>query len=271
MAIKLLLILLIALAIFFLVWRLTGSKSKGAANSDGLADATDEAFLAEQVVEVPQKNSIASVGDLPVWCEFDPTNPNPDIYESVYWEVEPFGEYIYYLAGDYKKGDRGHLLHSTPSTVFSVLTSFEPDSIEANKHDYGYDQQAAEHSPVNIDDYMDKSVGDVMDLFKDKLGEDLSNKQYVSLMPLMPAGALGNARLLVGKNWISVDGGVKLSMIYDEFRTPASTDERARMVWMEAHAMNREQSLEVLVSHFVTLVDRYKNMPYLPLSGATRY
>ena len=235
-----------------------------------MSDSSDGPVDVRQMAELQSTAVLESISSLPVWFNYEPDEGNPEIYENTFWEIEPSGEYLYYLAGDYKKNQNGYLNYTSPSTVFIVYVTLEADSIAIDKSDRGYEQKAAEQSLLDIDDFLASSVGDVIDRFKPHLESNPDDTQFISLMHLLPEGACGNARLTVGKNWIN-NQGLKLSLAYEEFRDPAAAEEKVRGVFIEAHCMNLEQPLNAIVAHFIELVGRYKAMFYLSLNGATRY
>ncbi len=267
MIFKLLLILLAAVALFF-VWRwFDGKKGKATQGTTETIASPQDAIASTPAIELHPTGSLEQFVNLPLWYDYEPDEAKPSTYDKTFWEVEPQGEYIYFLAGDHNKNENGRLNFTSASTVFSALVSLEPNSVDIMQYDGNRYQRAANNSTIDIDDILSKTVGEVIsDLQKDQPSDPL-NHQLVSLMEELPKGALGNARLLVGGNYFTGEG-LKLSLVYEEFRSPAEDTELARALWIECHCMRSEQALEPLLNQFLQLVDRYKNMPYIALSGA---
>ncbi len=272
--IRLLLFILFGLALYFLVYRLFGNKSNDSAKSNeaggGDSEPSDGPVDVRLTGNLQSTAVLDSIGSLPVWFNYEPDEQSPAIYENTFWEIEPSGEYLYYLAGDYDKNQNGYLNYTSPSTAFSVYATLEADVIDIDKRDLGYEQIAAEQSPVDIDDLLAGSIGDVIHRFTPQLESNPEDTQFISFMHLLPEGAYGNARLAVGKNWVN-NQGLMLSLAYEEFRDPAAADEKVRGIFIHAHCINLEQPLNAIVAHFIELVGRYKAMPYSMLRGATRY
>jgi len=271
---KFLLLLLVALILFLLFRRYlllgTDNGEKFETHSYESNNANENSNSSETGTLLQPIDTLEDIGNLPVWFNFEPRESNTAIYERTFWEVEPFGEYIYYLAGDYTQGHKGHLNFTTPFTVFSVITTFEIDSVDVGKREQQFEHALAEESSVDVDDFLPLTVENIVDRYKSKLENDIHNSEYVSLMHLMPIGAYGCARLSVGHNWFDNEG-LMLTLEYDEIRAPSTHDEKERLVSVTAHCRKMEQPLQPLMDQFISLVDRYKAMPYFPLSGATRY
>lgn len=272
--IRLAIFILLGLILFFLVRRLIAELKNNTTEEQkvdsGDDDSPENNTDVEPTSDLHAIGVVESVGSLPLWFNYEPDEANPAIYENTFWEIEPMGEYLYYLAGDYAKNQNGLLNYSSSSTVFNVHATLEEDTIDVQKHDGGNEQAAAETSPIDIDELLADSVGEVINRFKPMLESNPDSTQFVSLMHLLPEGAYGNARLMVNKNWIS-NKGLMLSLVYEEFRYPATVEDTERGTFIHAHCINMEQPLNTIMAQFIILIDRYKAMPYSKLSGATRY
>lgn len=267
--------LFVLLFLFVLIVRVLGKKKtvKDASTVFGEPLSNDQATdYLENVpaVQLHQTGDLSQFNALPVWFDFEPAEIAPAIYEGTFWEVEPQGEYIFYLAGDYSKNQKGHLNFTSASMVFTVLVSLEANSVDIMQHDGEGYQQAADHSGIDINEYSTKHIGELIDKFKQDQPVDPGYQQFISLTSNLPEGAHGNARLIVGDNWFTGEG-MKLSLVYEEFRSPAAEGEQHRALWIECHCMREDQPLAPLLEHFIKLVNRYKAMPYTTISGATSY
>jgi len=258
--IRLIPIVLVIVVVIYLIWRLKGGKTPVVKSEDTFT------------VKIDAVGKLASIAQLPVWFDHEPNDEKPTVYENTHSAVEPWGEYVYYLAGDYNKDIKGYLHFMSPSTVFRVEVTLEKDSIGVAKIDGDYDQRLAEKSTVESDELLPKTVGQVIDFFDPETNWKPHTSLFSSLMHLMPVGADGGARLVVRENWLDLEhNGYMLMLVYEEFRTPTLAGETERLTTIVAHCTNLQQALEPLLQHFIYLVDRYKNMPYKPLSGATKY
>lgn len=86
-----------------------------------------ENLAAHRDVDIPQ---IGEVAGLPIWVDLAPEGPTTATYNGLLWEVEPTGEYVYYLAGDFRKNKKGLLATKAPGpwqkfTSVSKTTSFQ--------------------------------------------------------------------------------------------------------------------------------------------------
>ncbi|MFC5757856.1 hypothetical protein ACFPWW_14130 [Rhizobium sp. GCM10022189] len=72
---------------------------------------------------------------LPLWFEFPPHHREPATYDGVFWEVEPMGEYLYYLAGAFQKNHKGLLRFGTALLEVRAERNFETDVIRASLRD----------------------------------------------------------------------------------------------------------------------------------------
>ena len=279
MILKILLGILIAVA-YFLVKRKWGDRNSGSgvgAKTGGTlehnhADDNGTERPGLPSVDVPQLGTVDQLNKLPVWFDFAPDEKDPAIFANTFYEVDPTGEYIYYLAGDYPKTDNGYLRHHSASNVFTVMVSFEKDVINVAEHDSNLVQQWAESNSIDIEDYLSLTVGELIAKFQnpDMSETDSSPHQSISLMDQLPKGAYGIARLNISRNWFTGQG-MKVSVVYEEFRAASNDDETKRYMWIDSHAMNPELPVKDLLDHFLSLVDRYKAMPYTPLSGSARF
>lgn len=266
--------LFILFFLFVLIVRVLGKKKSGAAdNAAGMLESNNQESDNLQHLPAVQLNEIGVLSQfegLPVWFDYAQDEHQPAIYEGTFWEVEPQGEYIFYLAGDYSKNAKGHLNFTSASMVFTVLASFEVNSVDIMQHDGDRYQHTADTCGIDVNQYLSKNVGEIIDELQPEQPVDPGYQQFISLMNKLPAGANGNARLFVGENWFT-GKGMKLSLVYQEFREPAVEGEQRRAVWVECHCMRKEQSFDELLAHFLVLVARYKSMPYQTLSGASAF
>ncbi|NTI48977.1 hypothetical protein G6L94_11680 [Agrobacterium rhizogenes] len=72
---------------------------------------------------------------LPVWFDFPAHHSKPVTYDGVFWEIEPWGEYLYYLAGAFQKNPNGLLRFGTAPLEIRAERNFETDAIRARLQD----------------------------------------------------------------------------------------------------------------------------------------
>lgn len=83
---------------------------------------------------------------LPIWFDFPAHHSKPPTYDGVFWEVEPWGEYLYYLAGAFQKNNKGLLRFGTAPLEVRAERNFETDAIRARLLDGDRAQMEARSS-----------------------------------------------------------------------------------------------------------------------------
>lgn len=223
-------------------------------------------LAAHEIVSIEAIGSVKELRSLPLWINHNIDEPKPQVYDGLFWEIEPWGEYLYFLAGDYKKNEKGLLRFASPTTSVRVETSFENDVINVAKSDGAHDQAKASKILLELDSIKGLSFVDI---------EKTSNKftsingTYfgdISLEKFLPKSSSGRARL----NFRKQSDHVGLTMIYEEFREPKLANETERYLKIYLQSRDPNQELEEALKLFTNLVIKYSNMPYIHVSGSTR-
>lgn len=223
-------------------------------------------LAAHEVVSIETISSVNELGSIPLWIDHDVQETKPKVYEGLFWEIEPMGEYLYFLAGDYKKNEKGLLKFMSATTSVRVETNFEDDVINVAKIDGAYDQEKSSKIVLDPDSTKGLSFGEI-----EKTSSKFTsiNSTYfgdVSLKKIIPEGSPGRARLNFRKQTEYVD----LTMIYEEFREPELASENERYLKIYLQSRNPSQNLDSALTLFSSLITKYSNMPYVHVSGSTR-
>ncbi len=113
-----------------------GSSSKAKAVNP-LGDATIN-LAAHPEVHLQPKFVIDYPISVPVWFDFPADYGKPATYDGVFWEIEPWGEYLYYLAGAFQKNEKGLLRFGTAPLEIRAERNFETDVIRTGLQDADY-------------------------------------------------------------------------------------------------------------------------------------
>lgn len=203
-------------------------------------------------VNIEQIGLRKKINDLPIWIDESRQSNTPKIYANIFTCIEPMGEYIYFLAGDYAKDENGFLVYDDVLTSFQVDVNFEDDVIESEK-------SLGEDYP-HIDEDLDKILQSIRDKKLESLGlYDVS----VSLNHLLGKETKGDARIIF-------DDFSYFEFSYKEFYTPKNNDEYERVLRIKAICDDGKQDIEQVLDEFLNLIEKYKNMPYIELFGTTR-
>jgi hypothetical protein len=167
-----------------------------------------ENLARKEMVDIKQIGIIESLNNIPIWLEKNPNTSNPSIYENIFWEIESWGEYLYYLAGYYQKNEKGLLKFPTASTEFRVETSYEDDVIRVAKNklaeiptllDYqAIEEEMSEEAEVtNYEESMTGSVEDANSYFE--VSQYMDSRVRIIEVELFALGVSGDAIIEVHK------------------------------------------------------------------------
>lgn len=218
-----------------------------------------ENLKAHDFVDVQQ---IGEISDLPVWIDVSPTSPTTATYDGLLWEVEPMGEYLYYLAGDFPKNEKGLLRYGSAKTVAEVHVCFENDVVSVDR------SEMKRWSEVAIQEAMDSS-----DFTNMKVGEITTFAQQRS----QEAGYARHRAKLALKD---LRGGVGYMEQADDFlpgpwvrflwSKHSETSQGTRITKIVVRSCDPDQEVNPMHDLFGTLIGRYQNIEDHPLSGAIR-
>lgn len=195
--------------------------------------------------------------DVPLWVDIPPDQPSETTYDGLFWEIEPCGEYLYHLAGDFPINDKGLLRYASATTRAEVHVSFESDAIHVAAHDQPL--YAARAQAAACDD------------------SDLAPLTVVQARGLLTGGT-GYAQLRGAPGFSQINGcafgppyaaPVPATIVL----TTCLIDRdgpRERMTMITTVSRNPDQLIGPLAAYHRNLTTRYHQIAHLPLSGAIR-
>ncbi len=224
-----------------------------------------ENLKAHEDVKLSPTDKIANINDLPVWIMHSENDSQPSTYEGVLWEIEPMGEYLYYLAGDYSKNEKGLLRFPTASISFRVEHSFEDDVIRVGRAE---SQEEIELAIAGGELPKGKLLSEIADSYDSSIGGMDWRFGFATLKRIVPDGASGNARV------VFLNNPYKKALVavfkYEEFRKPKCQSEYERFVKIHGEISDLSLPVDAVVSHMRKLIEKYHDMQYLSVSGAVR-
>lgn len=225
-----------------------------------------ENLAAHALVSIESIGTVEELHELPLWVNHNIDESKAKVYDGLFWEIEPWGEYLYFLAGDYKKNEKGLLRFSSSTTSVRVEISFEDDVINVAKTDGADDQSKA--SNIQLDPRVIKNLRfvDIEKISNNFTSINGAYFSYVSLEKILPESATGRGRLIFKKK----SDHINLTMIYEEFREPKLADETERYLKILIQSKDPTLSIEDAIKLYIDLISKYSEMPYLHVSGSTR-
>lgn len=202
---------------------------------------------------------------LPLWVDAIDGVRTPSIYENTFWFIEPTGEYILFLAGNFEKAENGYLAFASATTEVRVEVTFEEDTISVHKIDDWRHQAWAEKNMQYGTELSNLSVGDVLA----QLPEEGNPDGLVNVMPLNEkyqlVSLLGMARLEFVKPF---QKRRELRMVFQALHQAENQPERLLTVLIRCS--DPDQNMGDLNDVFVDMIEKFENLPYTLLEGATR-
>ncbi len=219
----------------------------------------------------PQAN-LSTVGitpaplSLPIWVDTDPQNTEPATYEGLFWEIEPMGEYVYYLAGDYAKNEKGLLRFPTATTSARVERNFEQDVIAVAEQDGLREHQQGILTAADLSDIENLTVQAAAQSLLPS-AQDLGDEKWI--ISLSGPGndiTKGRSRLMV---WQHPFTSALFADLHFEQTSPEAAQHPA-LTTLRVSSNDPSARIGDLHALFAPLEERYRNMPHLSLSGASR-
>ena len=229
-----------------------------------------ENLAAKEPVSISPTGEIDTLNNLPIWFSHSPSSNSPDIYSELFWEREPMGEYLYFLAGNYKKNEKGLLRYGTPTTMAKVEVNFEDDVLRVAKATSKREQELAEQQsdPELIRFLRTLTIQQLTD--KVSKSEDKWNDRvsFISLNSIVPDNESKLTRLVISKPY----SGAKpfVTLLHQEFFKPEVDSQYPRYLKIKVESNEQDVSIDNLINQFEYLIQRYSQMPYRCLSGTTR-
>ena len=211
---------------------------------------------------------IERIGALPIWASHPPETPIATTYDQIFNDVEPIGEYLSYLAGDFAQDENGWLKFGDSSLSFTVETNFEDDVIDVERSDGLRFQEAAAGNPQRLDEFAVLTLGQIFEQLDNRSGGPAS---VAALKGLERPSLDGMAHGQFFKDAAETFGPPEhFYLTFRQYRAPATPSEYPRMLIVKARSWRRSLVLETMLDVFRELIERYRDLPYHPVSGATR-
>lgn len=205
---------------------------------------------------------IGEAAELPVWIDVSPGARTTSTYSGLLWEVEPMGEYLYYLAGDFSKNEKGLLRYASAKTIAEVHVSFEDDVVSVDRSEMQRWSGVARQEATDSSDFTNMRVGGITTFAQQRSQE------------------AGYARHLANLSLKDLRGGVGYMEQADGFHPGpwvrllwskhAETSQGSRVTKVIVRSSDPDQKLGPIHDLFGTLVDRYQHIEDYPLTGAVR-
>ncbi len=214
--------------------------------------------------------AIGETGDplkIPLWVDAQSTGLDPAIYEGMFLFIEPMAEYVYYLAGDFERTDKGILAYRSASVELKVEVTFERDCIEVHYIDDWADQERARQQQRDIEDYSEMSLGEVLH----SLAQTPDWHGVIDILPLSEQYRLPSREGMARVKFFKPPGDdtpVEVIFIFQSLAETEGFPERLLLVQLVCN--NMKQNIGELISEFEQLIARFGRLPYEKLEGATR-
>ncbi len=228
-----------------------------------LGDATIN-LAAHPVVNLQPKFVIEDPAVLPVWFDFSADHGKPATYDGVFWGIEPWGEYLYYLAGAFQKNHKGLLLFGTAPFEVRAERNFETDAISARLQDADRAQEQAHSSKswqgMTVEDACHRLLLDA---------QALGSEYWIGSFKDGSSDILkGRSRLSFGRRFQT--GEPQVEVIYERYYP--NTNEYGEAFIFEVKTLC--WLAEVLVDDVIKLHEdvaaNYLDVPPTRVSGATK-
>ena len=119
--------------------------------------------------------------DLPIWVQVSSADKTDKTYEDLLWEIEPMGEYVYFLAGNFPKNEKGLLRYGSAETRLEVCVSFEDDVIDVTKFDEAQYAQHAEDAAQDHTDFAEMTISETYDFIRERSRAAGHDRSFIKL------------------------------------------------------------------------------------------
>jgi len=197
---------------------------------------------------------------MPVWADIAPDRPTNLTFDNMLWEIEPMGEYIYYLAGNFPKNEKGLLRYASATMQAEVFVSYEDDVINVAKIDEAQYSQYSKETAQDHTDFADMTIGDIYALNNERT--ESSGIDYSFIM-------LRDKRANIGWSYLRCGSTPRPSLkiactILDESRA------LPRLTSIIVRSSDLDQKLGPLSDYALELIERYRAISHHELTGAIR-
>ncbi|WP_316014195.1 hypothetical protein [Roseobacter sp. HKCCA0434] len=218
-----------------------------------------ENLQAHPTVDIPK---IGETSNLPVWIDVSSSRPTTATYYGLLWEIEPMGEYLYYLAGDFQKNEKGLLRYASAKTSAEVHVCFEDDVISVNHSEMSQWSEVADEKTAYSTDFPDMKVEELTAFVQPEMHKYGNTRLRAKL---------GLKDLHGGAGYMELANGVRFGPSVRYFWSKhTETSQGTRVTKILVGSSDPDQHVRQMHDLFSTLVDRYQDIEDHPLSGAIR-
>ena len=200
--------------------------------------------------------------DLPIWVQVPPKDKTDQTYENLLWEIEPMGEYVYFLAGNFPRNEKGLLRYASAKTRLEVFVCYEDDVINVRKWDEAqYTQHAADAAQDHMD-FADMTIRETWSFAQDRSRAAGYDRSFIKLWDKRAEAGWCYARC--GAPYQNVPTFQINCTILDE------TGERPRVTVLQLWSTDPDQKIGPLCEAALTQLATYQSISHHKLSGAIR-
>lgn len=218
-----------------------------------------ENLRAHAAVDIPQ---IGITAKLPVWIDVSPEDPTTLTYDGFLWDVEPMGEYLYYLAGDFPKNEKGLLRYEGAKTSAEVYVSFEDDVVSVDRSKMQRGAEVARQEATDSSDFSNMRVGKIT-TFAQQRSQEAGYARHLAKLALKDlhggVGYMEQANDFLPGPWVR--------LLWSKH---AETSQGSRVTKVIVRSSDPDQQFGPIHDLLRTLIDRYQTIEDHPLSGAIR-
>ncbi|WFU06268.1 hypothetical protein QA648_24445 (plasmid) [Rhizobium sp. CB3171] len=221
-------------------------------------------LAAHTEVNLEPKFVIDDPAVLPVWFDFPAHHTRPATYDGVFWEIEPWGEYLYYLAGAFQKNHKGLLRFGTAPLEIRAERNFETEVISIGLQDADRVQaQARSGEP-----WRGMTVGDACHLL-------LPAKRSLGSESWIGAFKNSSSDILVGRSHLSLGlrsekGEPYVDIIYQRHYPSATDDQEPFLFEVKTHCRLPDVLVDDIIKLHNEVTANYRELPPTRVSGAIK-
>jgi len=197
-----------------------------------------------------------------IWVDTPPEEVTSFTFKNLLWEIEPTGEYIYYLAGDFPINEKGLLRYASASTRAEVFVSYEEDAIEVAKQDGPLFANLSSEAAQDHSDFYDMTIGETCKLNEERTRSSGLDYSFIKLRD--KRSEIGWTHMRCSKSYDNKPSVKITSSILD------NTGNLPRLTTITVFSTNSEQKIGLLSEYACSLMGRFGSIKHHKLSGAIR-
>ncbi|MEP3889477.1 MAG: hypothetical protein ABJN69_03360 [Hellea sp.] len=212
-------------------------------------------------VQLEPSGTLAEL-DLPIWVQVSPKDKTDQTYENLLWEIEPMGEYVYFLAGNFPKNEKGLLRYASAKTRLEVFVCYEDDVVDVRKWDEAQYTQHAADAVQDHTDFADMTIRDTWTFAQDRGRAAGYDRSFIKLWD--KRADVGWCYARCGAPHQDVPTFQINCTILDE------TGKRPRVTVLQLWSIEADQKIGPLCEAALTQLAIYQSISHHNLSGAIR-